>query len=58
MKIEQGIYVDIEFDIGRCGEATIRQRDDDDSIEHDSIVLDKAGAEKLIEQLARYVSGE
>lgn len=58
MKIVQDVYHDIEFEIGRCGEACIKQGEDDDSLEFDHIVLDKSGAEKLIEQLFRYVSGE
>ena len=58
MKIEQDVYQDIEFDIGSHGECCIKQPDSEDAIECDHIVLDKAGAEKLIEQLFRYVSGE
>lgn len=58
MKIVQDVYQDIEFDIGKFGEVSIKQRDSEESIECDHIVLDKAGAEKLIEQLFRYVSGE
>lgn len=58
MKIVQDVYQDIELDIGKCGEVSIKQRDSEESIECDHIVLDKTGAEKLIEQLFRYVSGE
>ena len=57
MKIEQECYQDIEFDI-RVGTVSIMQDKDDGTGEYDHIVIDKAGAEKLIEQLFRYVSGE
>lgn len=57
MKIEQECYQDIEFDI-RVGAVSIKQDKDDGTGEYDHIVIDKTGAEKLIEQLFRYVSGE
>lgn len=57
MKIEQECYQDIEFDI-RAGTVSIKQDKDDGAGEYDHIVIDKTGAEKLIEQLFRYVSGE
>ncbi|MCM7422329.1 hypothetical protein M8R61_21235 [Enterobacter hormaechei] len=58
MKIKQDVYQDIEFDIGHYGEFCIKQPDSEGAIECDHIVLDKTGAEKLIQQLFRYVSGE
>lgn len=57
MKIEQECYQDIEFDI-RAGTVSIKQDKDDGTGEYDHIVIDKTGAEKLIELLFRYVSGE
>lgn len=57
MKIEQECYQDIEFDI-RDRTVSIKQDKDDGTGEYDHIVIDKTGAEKLIEQMFRYVSGE
>lgn len=57
MKIQQECYQDIEFDI-RAGTVSIKQDKDDGTGEYDHIVIDKAGAEKLIQQLFRYISGE
>jgi hypothetical protein len=57
MKIEQDVYQDIEFDI-RTGTASIKQDKDDGTGEYDHIVIDKVGAENLIEQLFRFVTGE
>lgn len=57
MKIEQDVYQDIEFDI-RTGLARIKQDKGDGTGEYDHIVIDKVGAENLIEQLFRFVTGE
>lgn len=57
MKIEQECYQDIDFDIV-VGTVSIKQDKGDGTGEYDHIVIDKTGAEKLIEQLFRYVSGE
>lgn len=57
MKIKQDVYQDIEFDI-RTGMASIKQDKDDGTGEYDHIVIDKVGAENLIEQLFRFVTGE
>lgn len=57
MKIEQDCYHDIEFDIDKYGTVSIKQDKDDGTGEYDHIVIDKAGAERLIEQLLNYVSG-
>ncbi|MBT1888206.1 hypothetical protein KK001_07475 [Enterobacter roggenkampii] len=56
MKIEQECFHDILFDIDKHGAVSIKQDKDDGTSEY--ILIDKAGAEKLIEQLFRYVSGE
>lgn len=57
MKIEQENYHDIEFDIEKYGTVRIKQDKDDGTGEYDHIVIDKAGAKRLIEQLLNYVSG-
>lgn len=57
MKLQQECYHDIVFDIDKYGAVNIKQDKDDGTGEYDHILIDKVGAEKLIEQLTRFVSG-
>jgi len=56
MKIKQGTFIDIDVDFRNDGSLELSQDDGGYDHDKDKLIIDKIGAEKLIEELRKYIA--